>query len=86
MNHLRLHERTLARRLRSVRRERFGDDGVPELAALLEIPPETWENYEAGVLVPATILLAFIAETGVSPHWLLTGKAPKYSTEGDGTR
>ena len=39
----------LARRLREVRVDRFGEEGVDVLAGLLGIPPRTWLNYEAGI-------------------------------------
>ena len=35
-------------------------------------------NYETGVTVPADVLLAFLDNTGVDPHWLMTGEEPKY--------
>src|SRR5262249_13388996 len=39
-------------------------------------------NYEAGVLVPNEVVLAFILVTGCSPYWLLTGEGPKYCNDG----
>ncbi len=35
-------------------------------------------NYETGVTDPADVLLAFLDNTGVDPHWLMTGEEPKY--------
>ena len=81
MKHLRLKDKTLAARLRSVRSDLFGEFGGARLAESLGIPPETWENYETGVSMPATTLLAFIDLTGVSPHWLLTSEGEKYPEE-----
>ena len=69
----------LARRLREVRRDLFGEQGGEMLAESLQLPMRTWRNYEAGVSVPASLLLRFVEVTGVSPHWLLTGQGPKYS-------
>jgi hypothetical protein len=69
---------SLADRLRVIREERFGDEVEP-LADDLDIPADTWRNYETGVTVPAEILLAFIDLTGVRPHWLLTGRGDRYS-------
>jgi hypothetical protein len=68
----------LARRLQEVRHDLFGEHGGAMLAEVLHLPPRTWTNYEAGVAIPAAVLLRLIAATGVSPHWLLTGQGPKY--------
>jgi hypothetical protein len=68
----------LARRVREIRRELYGEDGRPRLADVLQLPVRTWENYEAGVAIPAPVILRFIEATGASPHWLLTGQGPKY--------
>jgi hypothetical protein len=35
-------------------------------------------NHETGVTVTADVLLAFRDNTGVDPHWLMTGEEPKY--------
>jgi hypothetical protein len=77
---------TLARRLREIRSERFCDDGAAVLAALVDVPLRTWQNYEAGVAVPAPVLLRFLDLTGAHPHWLLTGEGPKYLGESEGGR
>jgi hypothetical protein len=61
----------LGGRLRLVRIDRYGEDGVPKLARLLGIPGRTWSNYERGVTIPGEILLEVIALTGVAPQWLL---------------
>jgi hypothetical protein len=65
--------RALAKRLRKVRIEVFGEDGVEDLASQLGIPPETWRHYEAGVTLPAEVLLAFIELAGVELTWLSAG-------------
>jgi len=70
---------TLHERIRQIRREAYGDEGVATLAKALKLPPRTWENYEAGVVVPASVLLGFILSTGVEPRWLLTGEGERYS-------
>jgi hypothetical protein len=67
-------------RLSQVRCEVFGEDGIPQLAQNLGIPPRTWVNFESGVIVPDMILLGFLCLTGVSPRWLLTGEGELYST------
>lgn len=69
---------SLAKRLREVRQELFGEHGGPELSRRLGLPARTWYNYESGVTVPAEILLGFIDQTGTNPDWLLNGNGPKY--------
>ena len=68
----------LSERLRSIRTELFGDRGGSEMARRLGIPVRTWYNYEAGVTVPAEILLKFLELTGVDPLWLLHGQGSKF--------
>jgi hypothetical protein len=69
----------LARRLREVRRDLFGEHGGAMLAEFLRLPNRSWMNYESGVAIPAAVLLRFLEITGVSAHWLLTGQGPKYA-------
>jgi hypothetical protein len=69
---------TLALRVGEVRREIFGEDGVRSLAKALGLPARAWQHYEAGVTIPATVILAFIQLTGVEPHWLLAGDGDRY--------
>src|SRR4051794_2778184 len=71
--------RGLARRVREVRVERFGEVGGPLLAEALGLPEQTWANYESGVTIPALVILWFVEVTGANPHWLLSGKGPKYA-------
>jgi hypothetical protein len=68
----------LASRVREIRLETFGDDGIATLAQAMNIPTRTWEHFENGVTIPAWILLQFIELTGVEPHWLLTGEGERY--------
>ncbi len=68
----------LARRVVEIRLERFGEHGDPLLARALGLPTRSWLNYEAGVTIPARIILEFIDATGADPHWLLTGEGDKY--------
>ena len=68
----------IARRLREIRQELFGERGGPELARRLNLPARTWYNYETGVSLPAEVLLAFIEQTGANPWWVLTGAGSKY--------
>jgi hypothetical protein len=65
----------LARRVAEIRQETFDVDGVPHLAERLSLPAGTWRNYEAGVIIPATVLLKFIEVTEANPGRLLNGKA-----------
>ena len=64
----------LAGRVREIRRQLFGEHGGPLLAEALGLPDRTWRNYEAGVTIPALVILRFIEVCGASPHWLLTGE------------
>jgi steroid delta-isomerase-like uncharacterized protein len=75
--------RSLSARLREIREELFGAKGGPELARRLNLPARTWYDYETGVTVPAEVLLNFIEQTGVEPHWLLSGEGPKYRRKPD---
>jgi hypothetical protein len=68
----------LAERLASLRAELFGERGGPEMARRLGIPVRTWYNYEAGVTVPAEVILKIIELTSIEPSWLLHGKGPKF--------
>ena len=70
---------SLARRIRQVREELYGEHGGPLIAEALQIPFRTWYNYENGCTIPATAILRFIELTGTTPHWLLTGCGEKYS-------
>jgi hypothetical protein len=69
---------SLAERLRAIRAELFGERGGPEMARRLGIPVRTWYNYEAGVTVPAEVVLRIIELTSLEPSWLLSGKGPKF--------
>ena len=69
---------SLAERLRTIRAELFGERGGPELARRLGIPVRTWYNYEAGVTVPAEVVLRIIQLTSLEPAWLSTGEGPKF--------
>ena len=62
-----------------VRRELYGEEGLPRLAEAREIHPRTWENFEAGVAIPARVILDFILLTGASPLWLARGEGQPYT-------
>ena len=68
----------LARRVREIREELFGENGAPLLAATLDLPLRTWTHYENGCMIPANVILRFIEVTAASPHWLLTGEGDRY--------
>ena len=67
----------LAERLASLRSELFGERGGPEMARRLGIPVRTWYNYEAGVTVPAEVILKIIELTSIEPSWLLAREGPE---------
>ncbi len=68
----------LAPRVREIRLEMFGEDGISSVSQSMHIPAQTWENFENGVAIPAWIILQFIEITGVEAHWLLTGEGERY--------
>jgi hypothetical protein len=68
----------LARRIREIRRDLYGENGGPLVAEELHIPFRTWLNYENGCTIPAPSMLRFIELTEANPHWLLTGRGNRY--------
>lgn len=72
------HSDLLASRVREIRVEKFGENGIAILSQAMKIPARTWEHFENGVVIPAWTLLQFIEITGVEPRWLLTGKDERY--------
>jgi hypothetical protein len=74
----------LARRVREIREELYGENGGPILAEALDLPFRTWHTYEGGGTIPAHSLLRFIEITHAHPHWLLTGEGDKYVSLGLG--
>ena len=72
------HGDTLSPRVREIRRDKFGEDGIATLSQAMRIPARTWENFENGVMIPARNILQFIELTGADPHWLLTGEGARY--------
>ena len=66
-------------RLRAIRLEVFGPDGIDALAARLGVTVQAWKNIEEiGGLISAAELLAFVEVTGANPTWLLRGQGPKF--------
>lgn len=47
----------LAERLREVREDLYGEHGSQFMADALNVPLQTWLNYESGIAVPAEIVL-----------------------------
>ena len=70
--------RGLARRIREIRVEQFGECGGALLAEILGLPERTWHNYESGVTIPAPVILHFVEVTGADPRWLRTGQGDRY--------
>jgi hypothetical protein len=68
----------LAARVREIRFEKFGNDGIAILSQAMSISVRTWEHFEHGVTIPGWILLQFIEISGVEPNWLLTGEGERY--------
>jgi hypothetical protein len=50
----------------------YGPNGVTSLADALDIPLQTWLNFEMGVTMPAHIMLEFLDITRTNPRWLLS--------------
>lgn len=70
---------SLGQRLRAVRVEVFGPDGIDVLAGRLGISAQTWRNIEEiGGLITAAQLFAVVELTGANPAWLLQGEGPRY--------
>jgi hypothetical protein len=68
----------IAARARTIRIEQYGEQGAPLLAEDIGVPYRSWMNYEAGVTMPAEVLLVFIQITRTNPRWLLTGIGRKH--------
>ena len=77
-------KRDLADRLRQVRATLYGEDGGPELARQLAIPPRSWTNFESGVSIPGDILLHFLILTDAEPRWLLFGEGASFRLDREG--
>lgn len=71
----------LARRVREIRIDLYGEHGGPLIAEALEIPFRTWLNYEHGCTIPAPSMLRLLELTRANPHWLLTGRGEKYQPQ-----
>ncbi|MDR3638089.1 MAG: hypothetical protein P4L84_30065 [Isosphaeraceae bacterium] len=69
---------TISRRVRVIREERYGANGLLTMAGELGLSEQTWRHYEGGVCIPAEVILRFIELTDAHPHWLLTGNGDKY--------
>ena len=74
----------LADRLREVREDFYGEHGAQFIADALEIPLQTWLNYESGVVMPDVLVLKLLVLTHVEPRWLLNGEGEKYRRSAGG--
>lgn len=65
----------LAQRVTTVRTIHYGTskDAMELVATETGVQLRTWMNYEAGVTMPATVILAFIHATNANPAYLLHG-------------
>ena len=68
----------LGSRVREIRLEKFGANGVANVSQAMNVAPRTWDHFENGVMIPACIILQFIELTGVEPRWLLTGDGDRF--------
>jgi phage repressor protein C with HTH and peptisase S24 domain len=71
----------LADRLRTIRVSVYGDCEPEKLAQQMGVPVRTWYSYEAGVRIPAEVLLRFVDLTGVETSWLLHGRGPQFQAQ-----
>jgi hypothetical protein len=71
----------LADRMREIRLDLYGEDGLESLTRALEVPAQTWRNYERGITMPAHLMLEFLVLTGVDPNWLLTGNGDRLNAD-----
>jgi repressor LexA len=70
----------LAQRIREARQSKQIDQSV--LAAKIDIATRTVQRWEKGDQVPdSTYLMRIAKATGVTPHWLLTGKGTMFPPE-----
>lgn len=76
----------IARRIKEIREDLYGENGGPLLAQALEIPFRTLHNYEMGCTIPAQTILRLIEVTGAHPHWLLTGTGERFLDRESGVR
>ena len=51
---------SIARRVREIRQDLYGESGIETLAEALNVPTATWLNYEWGLTMPADIMLEFL--------------------------
>jgi hypothetical protein len=69
---------SICKRLKETRKELFGVHGGPALAARLGVSAWAWAGYEVGGQLPDEVAKAFLAVTGISAMWLLTGDGPMF--------
>ena len=71
----------VAERLREIRDDLCGEYGSQFLADALEIPLQTWLNYEFGIVVPDYVVLQLLVLACVDPRGLLTGEGEEYDQD-----
>ena len=72
----------LADRVRAVREDLYGPDGVERFAQALGLTRESWANYERGMRIPDVVILRLIHLSGATRRWLMTGEGPRYQGQG----
>jgi hypothetical protein len=70
---------SLVRRIREIREDLYGEFGIEAIARALNLPEQTWRNFERGVTMPAEIMLKLLDLTDTDPHWALTGEGERCS-------
>ncbi len=75
----RMDSLALAERIREVRADLYGENGLEDLAGALRVPTQSWLNYERGTAMPAVVMLKFVEVTATNPNWLLTGKGDRHT-------
>ncbi len=68
----------IARRLREIRFDLYGEHGAPILARELNVSAPVFQRYENGEMIPGEDLLRILEVTGVNSRWLLTGQGPRF--------
>ena len=71
----------LADRLREIRRDLYGEDGLENPRPRLGVPAQTWRNYVTGHNHTRRGAVEFVALTETDPQWLLTGEGERLSEE-----
>ena len=76
----------LGARLKEIRHDMYGENGIETVAISGDVPADTWRNYERSVTMPAVVLLEFLVLTHVDPNWLLTGEGEQFIARSESLR